>query len=60
METMKQIPPREKIPAEDKWALEDLYPTVDVGNECAFVGISAFCKVFAGAKQPLEEKTRFD
>lgn len=27
METMKQIPPREKIPAEDKWALEDLYPT---------------------------------
>ena len=27
METMKQIPPREEIPAEDKWALEDLYPT---------------------------------
>ena len=27
METMKQIPVREEIPAEDKWALEDLYPT---------------------------------
>lgn len=26
METMKQIPIRENIPTEDKWALEDLYP----------------------------------
>ena len=27
METMKKIPSREDIPTEDKWALEDLYPT---------------------------------
>ena len=25
METIKKIPVREEIPAEDKWALEDLY-----------------------------------
>lgn len=27
METMGRIPPREEIPEEDKWALEDLYAT---------------------------------
>ncbi|MDO5545144.1 MAG: oligoendopeptidase F [Eubacteriales bacterium] len=27
METIKKIPAREEISAEDKWALEDLYPT---------------------------------
>ena len=28
MEEMKRIPVREDIPAEDKWAIEDLYPSV--------------------------------
>ena len=27
MEMTKTIPSREEIPMEDKWALEDLYPT---------------------------------
>ena len=27
MEEIKKIPSRDQIPAEDKWAIEDLYPT---------------------------------
>ena len=27
MEEMNKIPAREEIPAENKWAIEDLYPT---------------------------------
>ena len=46
MEEIKKIPSRDQIPAEDKWAIEDLYPT-DEAWEAELAALAASQKTLA-------------
>ena len=61
METIKKIPVREEIPAEDKWALEDLYSTdADWEKELATLAEDRDCLMSFAGKLGSSAKTLYD